>query len=60
MRLRRSDAVGKEEELAGGGVDEGEGVGAGYGGGDVDTTWACKWTKGSVPIKYVVKCGLSR
>ena len=27
--------MGKEEELAGGGVDEGEGVGAGYGGGDV-------------------------
>ena len=35
MRLRRSDAVGKEEELTRGGVNEGEGISADYGGGDV-------------------------
>ena len=27
--------MGKEEELAGGSVDEGEGIGTGYGSGDV-------------------------
>ena len=46
MRLRRSVAIGKEEELAGGGVGEGKGVGADYGSGDVGKVMADRRRRG--------------